>query len=67
MKQLLSLLLCTILTVTAFGQSEPITTLKGQSSSTKFASPKLVVPYNQATKTSAGGIVTGKQIGRAHV
>jgi len=57
MRYILSGFIYALIVTTAWGQSEPITTLQGQSSASKFASPKLVVPYNQAIKTPIGGII----------
>lgn len=55
MKILIAILLVTWSQI-VLGQSEPITSLQGQSG-TKFTSPKLVTPFNQATKTSLGGLI----------
>lgn len=59
MKAIFSGLLYALIVTTAWGQSEPITTIQGDQG-TKFGSPKLVTPNLQATKTAKGGrIETG--------
>lgn len=45
-----------------FGQSEPITSLQGDGQASKFTSPKIIVPNQQATKMTRGGrIETGNK------